>query len=99
MLLNPTIVSDVARLHLDFLLCDDSLHHPIHNCCLGLFFTEKDCVYLDAERLYDHIKWETFQTRALTPPPRQTRVTRAHKRYCVRSTHSSNTAQRCRRAL
>ncbi len=28
------------------------------------FFLEKDCVYLDAERLYDHIKRETFQTRA-----------------------------------
>ncbi len=26
MLLNRTIVSDVARLHLDFMLCDDSLH-------------------------------------------------------------------------
>ncbi len=25
-LLNRTIVSDVARLHLDFILCDDSLH-------------------------------------------------------------------------
>ncbi len=25
MLLNQTIVSDVARLHLDFILCDDSL--------------------------------------------------------------------------
>ncbi len=24
--LNQTIVSDVARLHLDFILCDDSLH-------------------------------------------------------------------------
>ncbi len=26
MILNQTIVSDVARLHLDFILCDDSLH-------------------------------------------------------------------------
>ncbi len=25
-ILNQTIVSDVARLHLDFILCDDSLH-------------------------------------------------------------------------
>ncbi len=27
LLLNQTIVSDVARLNLDFLLCDDSLQH------------------------------------------------------------------------
>ncbi len=65
--------------------------HPIQNCCLCLFFLEKDCVYLDAERLYDHIKWETFQTRALTSPPRQERVKRVPKRYCARSTRSSNT--------
>ncbi len=39
---------------------------PFTNCCICLFFLEKDCVYLDAERLYDHIKWETFQPRALT---------------------------------
>ncbi len=64
---------------------------PIHNCCLWLFFLEKDCVYLDAERLYDHIKWETFQTRALTSPPHQARVKRARKRYCARSARSSNT--------
>ncbi len=25
-ILNQTIVSDVARLHLDFILCNDSLH-------------------------------------------------------------------------
>ncbi len=29
MLLNQTIVSDIARLHLDFILCDDSLHRPL----------------------------------------------------------------------
>ncbi len=46
-----------------------------------LFFIEKDCIYLDAERLYDHIKRETFQTHALTSPPRQVRVKRAWKRY------------------
>ncbi len=28
-------------------------------------FIKKDCVFLDAERLYDHITWETFQTRTL----------------------------------
>ncbi len=28
-ILNQTIVSDVARLHLDFILCDDSLHIPL----------------------------------------------------------------------
>ncbi len=50
-----------------------------------------DCIYLDAERLYDHIKRETFQTRALTPPPCQARVKRARKRYYARSAHSSNT--------
>ncbi len=51
----------------------------------SLFFLEKDCVYLDAERLYDHIKWETFQTRALTSPPSDV------KRYCARNARSSNT--------
>ncbi len=55
------------------------------------FFLEKDCVYLDAERLYDHIKRETFQTRALTPPPRQAQVKRARKRHCACSARSSNT--------
>ncbi len=30
-----------------------------------LFFLENDCVYLDAECLYDHINWEKFQTCAL----------------------------------
>ncbi len=40
--------------------------HPIHNCCLCLFFLEKDCIYLDAERLYDHNKQEM-----LTSPPRE----------------------------
>ncbi len=39
---------------------------PFTNCCLRLFFLEKDCIYLDAEHLYDHIKWEMFQSRALT---------------------------------
>ncbi len=29
-ILNQTIVSDVARLHLDFILCDDSLQN---HCC------------------------------------------------------------------
>ncbi len=29
MILNQTIVSDLARLHLDFILCDDSLHIPL----------------------------------------------------------------------
>ncbi len=29
MLLNQTIVSDVARVHLGFVLCDDSLHIPL----------------------------------------------------------------------
>ncbi len=33
----------------------------IHNCCLCLFILEKDCVYLDAEGLYNHIKRKTFQ--------------------------------------
>ncbi len=28
MILNQTIVRDVARLHLDFILCDDSLQRP-----------------------------------------------------------------------
>ncbi len=27
--LNQTIVSDVSRLHLDFILCNDSLHIPL----------------------------------------------------------------------
>ncbi len=40
--------------------------------CLCLSFLEKDCIYLDADCLYDHIKWETFQTCALTSPLRQT---------------------------
>ncbi len=55
----------------------------------SVFFLEKDCVYLDAERLYDHIKRETFQMRE-TSPPRQARVM-ARKRYCAHSTRSSNT--------
>ncbi len=53
--------------------------HPIHNCCLCLFFLAKDCVYLEAERLYDHIKQFRF------------RVKRLQKRYCARSARSSNT--------
>ncbi len=28
------------------------------------FFLDKDCVYLDAERLYEHIKQQFFQTHA-----------------------------------
>ncbi len=51
--------------------------HPIHNCCLCLFFLEMYCVYLDAERLDDHIKWEMFQMR--TPGASQTS---AEKRQC-----------------
>ncbi len=38
------------------------------------------CRGLFADRLYDHIKRETFQTRAITSPPR---VKRARKRYCA----------------
>ncbi len=68
--------------------------HLIHNCCLGLFFLEKDCIYLDAEHLYNHIKRETFQTCALTSPPRQALVKRARKRYCARSASSSNTRKK-----
>ncbi len=55
------------------------------------FFLEKYSVYLDAELIYDHIKWETFQTRTLTSPPRQERIKRGRKRYCAHSAHSSNT--------
>ncbi len=34
------------------------------NCCFCLFFfLENNCVYLDAERLYEHIKQATFQMR------------------------------------
>ncbi len=46
-------------------------------------FLEKDCVYLDAEHLYDHIKWETFQMCALTSPPRQAQVKQVRKRDCA----------------
>ncbi len=34
---------------------------PLTNAA-SVFFLDKDCVYLDVERLYDHIKQETFQT-------------------------------------
>ncbi len=51
-------------------------------------FFLKRIVYVDADRLYDHIKRETFQTRALTP--HQARVKRAWKRHCARSVRSSN---------
>ncbi len=66
---------------------------PLSTAASISFFLEKDWVYLDAERLYDHIKREKFQMRTLTPPSHQAQVKRARKRY------SSNTAQRCRRAL
>ncbi len=51
--------------------------HPTHNfwCCLG--FLDKNCTYLDAESLYEHIKQETFQTR--TPPQRQALVKRVRE--------------------
>ncbi len=55
------------------------------------FFREKDCVYLDAESLYDHIKRETFQMHALMSPPRQARVKRARKRHGACSARSPNT--------
>ncbi len=65
--------------------------HPIHNSCLCLFFLERDCIYLDADCLDDHIKRKTFQTCTLISPPRQARVKRVRKRYCAHSARSSNT--------
>ncbi len=57
--------------------------HPIHNCCLRLFFLEKDCVYLDAERLYDHIKREMFQTaRSNSASATGTSQTNTEKTLC-----------------
>ncbi len=38
LVLNHTIVSDVSRLNLDFLLCDDSLHYYLKAACDGLKF-------------------------------------------------------------
>ncbi len=63
----------------------------------SLFFLKR--IAFIAERLYDHIKWEMFQTCALTSPPRQAQVKQVHERYCACSTRSSNTAQRCLCAL
>ncbi len=38
--------------------------HPTHNCYFCLFFLDKKCIYSVAERLYENIKRETFQTRS-----------------------------------
>ncbi len=78
-----------------------SVGHPTHKCFLRLFFFLKDCVYLDAERLYDHIKRETFQTRSLTSPPRQARVkqVRKLKDTVLIARALQIQTQRCRHAL
>ncbi len=47
----------------------------------SLFFLEKNCIYLDAELFYDHIKQETFQMHAPTSLQHQAWVKRARKRY------------------
>ncbi len=53
--------------------------HPTYNCCFCLFFIDKKCIYSVAERLYDHINPETFQTRAPASLQWQARVKRAWK--------------------
>ncbi len=59
--------------------------------CFHFFFLENYYVYLDAERLYDQIKQETFQIRTLISPPRQARAKQAQGIYCARRARSSNT--------
>ncbi len=58
----------------------------IHNCCLCLFILEKDCVYLDAEGLYNYIKRKTFQACSNFAKSNE-----RGKRYFARSARSSNT--------
>ncbi len=61
------------------------------------FFLDKKCIYSVTERLYEHIKQETFQTCAPASLQHQARVKRARKLYCARSACSSIHGQRCRR--
>ncbi len=56
---------------------------PFTTAALCLFFLEKDCVYLDAERLYDHIKSETFQRRANSVSAPGASQTSAEKILCL----------------
>ncbi len=56
------------------------------------------CIYSVAERLYKHIKQETFQTRTSTSFQRQARIKQARKLHCARNACSSIHEQRCRHA-
>ncbi len=40
--------------------------HPTHNCCYSVFFLDKNCFYLDAEHVYDHINQETISDASAT---------------------------------
>ncbi len=58
---------------------------PLTTAVSDTFSLDKKCIYSVAERPYDHIKRETFQTRAPASLQRQARVKRARKQYCARS--------------
>ncbi len=57
------------------------LASPLTTAASVSFFLDKNCIYLDAERLYVHIKQETFQMHAPTSPQRQVLVKQAQKRF------------------
>ncbi len=52
--------------------------HPTHNCCFCQFFLNKKSIYSAAERLYDQINPEMFQTHA--PALLQRQVRESNKR-------------------
>ncbi len=37
---------------------------PLTTACFCLFFLDKNCLFRRTERLYDHIKRDTFQMRS-----------------------------------
>ncbi len=58
---------------------DRVLATPLTTAASVSFVFDKNCVCLDTECLYKHIKQGTFQTR--TPPQRHAQIKRVQKRY------------------